>query len=188
MISSRNAIRRAAPGVFWAIRRGLQYRSRLGFNESPATEIELKGSRRTPVLELSLVRGFVVRKSSVHRQIYFWSLTLRVLTLSSMDSSWFYALAFIGLIGIPLSTTPDNLSIHSFSQHASKIIHYMFHIRRVVLRQGLLEVLPVLALGFNWSVYWAKLSPDTAHAIDTSIHQYPYLEFQLLDLHTAVHA
>lgn len=102
MIDSRNAIRGAAPGVFRGIWRGLQYRSRLWFNESPATEIESKGSRRNPVLELSLVKEFVARSSSVHGQIYLWSLGLRVLTLSSIDSSWFYALVFIGLSRIPL--------------------------------------------------------------------------------------
>lgn len=84
MINSRNTIRRAAQGVFRGIRRGLQPRSRLWFKESPATEIELKGSRRPPVLELSLVRDLVARSNSVHGQLYFWSLTLRVLTLSSM--------------------------------------------------------------------------------------------------------
>ena len=105
-------------GVFGAgCSTGLVY-----FNESPATEIELKVGRREHVIELSLVREFVARSSSVHKQIYFWSLRLRVLTLSSIDSSWFYALVFIGLSGIPLYTTRDNLSTHILFKHASKPI------------------------------------------------------------------
>ena len=75
MISSRNAICTAARVFFRGIWRGLQYRSSVWFNESPATESEDKGSRRTPVSELSLARGFVARSSSLHRQINFWSLT-----------------------------------------------------------------------------------------------------------------
>ena len=153
MIDSRNAIRGAAPGIFRGFWRGLQYRSRLWFNESPATEIELKGSRRRPVIELSLVREFVARSSSVHGQIYFWGLRLRVLTLSSIDSSWFYALVFIGLSGIPPYTTRDNPSTHILFTLYMQAKLYIFHTRRVVFRQIFLGVLRVQVLGFNWDVY-----------------------------------
>ena len=177
MIGSRNAIRGAAPGVFRGFWRGLQYRSRLWFDESPATEIELKGSRRRPVIELSLVRGFVARSSSVHGQICFWGLRLRVLTLSSIDSSWFYALIFIGLSGIP----PYTPSTHILSTLYTQAKLYIFHIRRVVFRQNFLGVLRVQVLGFNWT-YTRQSCLQTQHV--PSI----YLEFQLLDLHPAVHA